>query len=200
MSVPPDKHVLRQSALEHRRQLPSQTIVTAGRAIHERLRQWTGWGAAKKIHTYVDALPGEVPTRELIAHALSMDRQIVIPVVDTDRQLRHHLLTDLDELCRGPMNLWQPRHPLWVEDLSDLDVILVPAAVFDMRGHRIGLGGGYYDRLLADLPASTQRVGLIYDAWLHERVPSEAHDQPVDLIITERSSYPVTEHIPTESS
>ena len=200
MSAHTDKHVLRQSALEHRRQLPSQTVVTAGRAIHEHLWQWSGWGTAKRIHTYVDALPGEVPTRELIAHALSTDRQVVIPVVGTDRTLRHRLLTDLDDLRPGPMKLWQPHTPCWVDDLSDLDVILVPATVFDLRGHRIGMGGGYYDRLLADLPAATQRVGLIYDAWLHERVPSQAHDQPVDLIITECSSYPVTDHIATESS
>ncbi len=183
------KRVLRKIALAERRQLSTEAIAAAGRAIRERLLHWPEWNQVHRLHTYVDALPGEVPTRSLITEALSTGRQVVIPIVDAQRQLRHHLLTDLTDLHRGPMNLWQPESPCWVEDLSDLDLILVPGVVFDRNGYRLGLGGGYYDRLLAQLPASTKRVGLIYDAWLHEQVPIEAHDQPVDLILTEIDLY-----------
>ena len=71
-------------------------------------------------------------------------------------------------------------------------VFLVPGAVFDRHGYRVGLGGGYYDRLLSRLPATTSRVGLIYDQWLHPEVPTEPHDEPVNLIITECAVYPIT--------
>ena len=57
--------------------------------------------------------------------------------------------------------------------------------VFDPRGHRLGYGKGYYDRLLADLPATTTRIGLAFDCQLVDCLPQESHDQQVDWVVTE---------------
>ncbi|MDP6983589.1 MAG: 5-formyltetrahydrofolate cyclo-ligase [Candidatus Latescibacteria bacterium] len=181
-----DKRDLRKQALDDRRCLSSHQVGTVGEAIAQHLLDCSHWPSAHRIHTYVDALPGEIPTRDIIAAALQTQRMVVIPVVGQDRGLRHHHMTDLDDLQRGLMNLWEPQDPRWIDDLTDLDLILVPGAVFDKDGYRIGLGGGYYDRLLADLPPTTLRIGIAYDAWVRDKVPRQSHDQPVDLIITEK--------------
>jgi 5-formyltetrahydrofolate cyclo-ligase len=63
------------------------------------------------------------------------------------------------------------------------DVILVPGLAFDRRGHRLGYGRGYYDRALAACPRAL-RIGLCHSFQLVEVLPEEAHDQPVDYIVT----------------
>lgn len=65
--------------------------------------------------------------------------------------------------------------------LDDIDVVLVPGLVFDRSGNRLGRGKGYYDELLAQLPAGTIRVGVTVDELLVDSLPIEDHDQRVAL-------------------
>jgi 5-formyltetrahydrofolate cyclo-ligase len=69
--------------------------------------------------------------------------------------------------------------------LNEIDVILVPGVAFTRAGQRLGRGGGYYDRLLAALPASTVRLGVCFEMQLVAELPSEPHDMRVDAVITE---------------
>ena len=64
------------------------------------------------------------------------------------------------------------------------DVLLVPLLAFDSRGHRLGYGGGFYDRTLADLPGR-RTVGCAFAAQEVEAVPAEPHDHTLDAIATE---------------
>lgn len=73
-------------------------------------------------------------------------------------------------------------------DVLQPDLMLVPLAAFDDRGHRVGYGGGYYDRAIARLKADERDlhlIGIAFDCQRIERVPDEAHDQPLDAILTE---------------
>lgn len=69
---------------------------------------------------------------------------------------------------------------------SEMDVILVPALAFDSSGARLGQGGGWYDRALADLPPDVLTIGIAFDFQIIESVPREVHDQNIDLIITDQ--------------
>jgi 5-formyltetrahydrofolate cyclo-ligase len=69
--------------------------------------------------------------------------------------------------------------------VGTLDFVLVPGLGFDARGGRLGNGGGFYDRLLAAMPATAARVAAAFSAQLVETVPMGTHDQYVDLIVTE---------------
>ncbi|NLG14647.1 MAG: 5-formyltetrahydrofolate cyclo-ligase [Lentisphaerae bacterium] len=68
-------------------------------------------------------------------------------------------------------------------DFSGLFVWLVPGLGFDRFGHRLGRGGGYYDRLLGFHRGV--RVGVCYDCQLFASLPHESHDLPVDWVVTE---------------
>lgn len=89
-----------------------------------------------------------------------------------------------------PMVEGQMRIPEPSPRLPDVqpDLLFVPLAVFDRRGFRIGYGAGHYDLTLERLRASRSvpAIGIAYDCQEVARVPEEAHDQPLDLIITER--------------
>ena len=67
-----------------------------------------------------------------------------------------------------------------------IHVALVPGVAFDRRGHRLGHGGGHFDRLLARLPPATPIVGVAFSAQVVGAVPVEPHDVPVDVLVTEQ--------------
>ena len=68
-------------------------------------------------------------------------------------------------------------------DPKEIDLIIVPGIVFDLRGFRIGYGEGYYDRLLKS--AGVPKIGLAYEFQMRDKLPKESHDVCVDKIITE---------------
>ncbi len=68
---------------------------------------------------------------------------------------------------------------------AEIGAILVPGLAFTKRGHRLGRGGGYYDRYLAALPATTRKIGVCFAMQLVETLPIEAHDQHMNAVVTE---------------
>ena len=89
--------------------------------------------------------------------------------------------------------LWQPGNPLQsgrfgtvvpTGDGGTPDVLLVPLLAWDGRGHRLGYGGGYYDRTLAALPGCPA-IGCAFAAQRIPEVPAGAHDMPLDAVATE---------------
>lgn len=70
-------------------------------------------------------------------------------------------------------------------DADALDVIFVPGLAFDEEGMRLGQGGGWYDRVLADA-SQLLKIGVAFDFQLVADLPCEAHDQTMDFVITEK--------------
>ncbi|ABE32734.1 5-formyltetrahydrofolate cyclo-ligase [Paraburkholderia xenovorans LB400] len=72
------------------------------------------------------------------------------------------------------------------------ELLFVPCVGFDANGYRLGYGGGYYDRTLAAWPGATKpiTVGIAYEACRTPALEREAHDIPLDLIVTEAALYP----------
>jgi 5-formyltetrahydrofolate cyclo-ligase len=94
------------------------------------------------------------------------------------------------------MRLWEPGAALYPSGFGTLapselapevlpDIVIVPLLGFDGTGTRLGYGGGYYDRTLASLSRRPRLVGLAYAAQEVEMVPREAHDLPLDAVVTE---------------
>ena len=70
-----------------------------------------------------------------------------------------------------------------VQDISGIELIVVPAVAYDRNGNRVGRGRGYYDRLLESSKA--MKIGVGYDFQLVDEVDAEPHDVPVDMVITQ---------------
>ena len=69
-----------------------------------------------------------------------------------------------------------------------LDIVIVPAVVFDLEKNRIGFGGGYYDTFLKKIRGENKKVlfiGICYDFQIIEKVPSEEHDVVLDFVVSE---------------
>ena len=142
------------------------------------------WRGSETVHTYIGALAGEVRTDRLIARALRERRRVICPVVRAHGQLEHRELTDVTALQPSAFGLLEPdaeRAP--PADAADADLIVVPGVAFSPAGARIGMGGGYYDRLLAE--HDTAKVGLAFELQLHDDIVLSPHDELMDVIVTE---------------
>lgn len=104
--------------------------------------------------------------------------------IEGEEMHAQHILT-VDDLHRGPMNIWEPKLHCPRLSPAELDVIFVPGLAFTRDGRRIGRGGGYYDRYLSQPECRARLIGLTTDLQLVDGIPTEPHDQRVSEIITE---------------
>lgn len=68
------------------------------------------------------------------------------------------------------------------ENFDEMELVVVPGLIFNEEGYRIGYGGGYYDKFLADFKGDT--ISIVFEEQLKNEIPTESHDIPVDAIIT----------------
>jgi len=137
-------------------------------------------------------LRGEFDARALIASWLAADpqRRAALPVIrERHAALEFHAWTPDTPMRDGHHGIPEPVLDVEAHARALPDLLLVPCVGFDADGYRLGYGGGYYDRTLASWPGETApvTVGVAYescriDAGLLAR---EAHDLPLDAIVTE---------------
>ena len=135
------------------------------------------------------SLPDEFDTMPLIAAALEAGRAVYMPVVDwRRRRLRIRRLMRVGDLREGYMGILEPPEGEAIEP-ERLDFILVPAVGFDRMGHRLGRGGGYYDRLLSTPGLKAVKCGAALECQVLDYIPHGSHDVPVDMLVTEGGVY-----------
>lgn len=117
-------------------------------------------------------------------------KSFACPRVAEDR-LELYRVESMFELLPGAFGVREPAaNSAHAVAPGSLDLILVPGVAFTTDGARLGRGGGFYDRLLASLPARTCKIGVCFDAQLLPELPVEPHDQHVDFIATESGIRP----------
>lgn len=123
------------------------------------------------------SLPTEVDTAGLCARVVADGKVLMLPRVEGD-----HLVAVVDrgEYRSGYAGIREPRgEPV---DPTSIDVCVVPGLAFTSAGHRLGRGGGHYDRFLTGLPAAT--IGVCFAEQLVDELPVEAHDVVMQRVLT----------------
>lgn len=148
----------------------------------------------------------EINTHTLSTRVLFDQKQLILPRVNKAcHNLDFYRVQDLSTLCKGTFGILEPSCEC--SDLIDIThtatcdksmVVVVPGLVFDKFGYRLGYGAGYYDRILEKLSrvAYVSTVGLCRAQTLVDDLRAlhlvEAHDRPVDVVITQTSMYDTT--------
>ncbi|MGC9554719.1 MAG: 5-formyltetrahydrofolate cyclo-ligase [Thermoplasmatota archaeon] len=180
-----EKAALRRQLLERRNNLSTLDILEKSNQIIARLMTVPSFSAARTVLAYISH-GTEVNTHGLIRSLLSQtSREVLVPVV-ADRQRYTLLLSSLhqwQELSTGAYGILEPTE-VRERPAESVEVCLVPGIGFDVRGNRIGYGGGYFDRLLRSIRGTT--IGLAYDFQVLDEVPNQEHDVPVDAVVTEK--------------
>ena len=179
------KRAIRAEVLAARRALTSDEAAQKSTAILDRLRSLPEFESARALLVYVSSKDNEVDTLRLISSAIESGRKVLVPIaVTSTRQMVWSELRSLDELHKSTFGIMEPKEDcVRPAQHNKSDLALVPGIAFDVAGRRIGYGGGYYDRFLAAF--SGKKVALAYELQVYESIPSEPHDLPVDVIVTE---------------
>ena len=143
------------------------------------LMAWPVYQRAATVALYMP-LNHEADIRPVIADALSRRRRVCLPLVEGER-MSFRLIRSLSELVPGSFGLSEPAAAAPLVPENSIDLMIVPLETADLRGGRLGKGGGYYDRLLAG-----QRPGMTCGAalsWqLTEQVPTDEWDIPLNAL------------------
>ncbi len=161
-------------------------VTRKSRQIEKRLFEFANFMEAHVVLLYVNKT-GEVGTRRIINHCFSQNKIVVIPFMDAKGKKPNllkisNLKTDIINTEQGPMP--DPAR-CRVVPVNSIEIAVIPGLVYDEKGARIGLGGGYYEKLIPRLPATTRKVSLAFEDQIIQQVPKGAIDRYVDIIITE---------------
>lgn len=186
--------------------LPKHGVRAEARILREKAHRHAGVGAAMLIaDNFLAALPwrtirtvagyvaikDEADPAPLLRQLAGQGVELALPAVTAHGEpLEFRRWTLDDPLEPGPFGTSQPAE---AAEKLDPDLLLVPMLAFDANGGRLGYGGGYYDRTLAALrrKGSVIAVGIAYAAQKMDSLPREAHDQPLDWMVTEQSAWEI---------
>ena len=149
------------------------------------------WPKVRQVVAGYAAIGDEIDPLSLLETFALEQARIALPcVVAKDQPLIFRSWT-LDQLLEpGAFGTREPaaNHPEMVPSL-----VLVPLVGFDLKGRRLGYGGGFYDRTLEALKAQGPLtvVGLAYEAQRLNKVPAERHDVRLDWVVTEQGAYEI---------
>ena len=182
-----DKQTARSYFLELRRNLSEVWRSNMDRMLLSNTLKAPAFKEAKVILCYypVRGEPGILP---IATYAIGLGKKVAFPISHPkERRLSFHVINSLSDLSSGAYNIPEPLEELpIVTDFSD-SLCIVPALAFDRTGRRLGYGGGYYDRFLSTFNGTS--AGLAYSQFFVDKIPTDAHDAAVDIIITENGGY-----------
>ena len=181
-----DKASLRKEILARRDRIPLAVKKIKDKAVEERLFGLDAIRNAKTLFLFA-SFRSEVDTLGMIKRSLGQGKRVVLPRVEGNG-LGLYAIKDVDELVAGYMQIPEPSVLTGDRkvNINDVDAIIVPGAAFDPSGNRIGYGGGFYDRLLAELEKPVPIIAPTYEEQVVDLVPADPHDKKVSIIVTDR--------------
>lgn len=174
-----DKKELRKKIREQKRAMTLERIEEASRKLGELFRATELYRNAKTIYGYLP-YNQEVRTVPMLEQALADGKRVAVPKVYGD-EMKFIYLTDLTQVEDGYAGIPEPVVDGPVAD-DPTALVLMPGLAFDKEGHRIGYGGGFYDKFLAQEP-NHPTIALCYDFQMLGQLPTEEFDIPVDCVL-----------------
>ena len=174
-----DKTALRKEICMKKRAMTQEQIENASRNLAQQFFATTYYQEAKTLYGYLP-YNQEVRTEQILLQALRDGKKVAVPKVYGDT-MRFIYLEDLCSVEKGYAGIPEPIQDEPVANDSQA-LVLMPGLAFDMQGHRIGYGGGFYDKFLTAEPTHPT-VALCYDFQMLPKLETEEFDVPVDLVL-----------------
>lgn len=179
------KNELRASFRKHRAEMTDEQRALKSAEICKRLLSLAAFRFADTVLSY-SPLPGEVDITEFNREVLLRGKRLAFPkCTPSDPIMRFHTVNDLDSMQTGAFSIKEPSEddPLWELSEREKAICIVPAMAYDLTGHRLGYGKGYYDRFLSGIAVT--RIGVAYTDFVVKSLPRGRFDLASDLIVTD---------------
>ena len=174
-----DKKALRREIREKKRAMSQEEIISRSERLAELFLGSETYRNAKTVYGYLP-YNQEVRTVPILEQALRDGKKVAVPKIYGDT-MKFLYLDDLSQVEKNAMGIPEPVADTPVaEDKTAL--VLMPGVAFTKKGDRIGYGGGFYDRFLAEEP-NHPTLALCYDFQIVEHLPTEEFDIPVDTVL-----------------
>jgi 5-formyltetrahydrofolate cyclo-ligase len=187
------KPSLRSRMLGRRDAMAPESRTTLSRAIVRDIIETSVYRRSNTVMAYAN-FGSELQTDEFVRHVLDQGKTLLLPKVNRQKgSLDVYRVRDpVRDLRVGAWGIREPRPDRCVRVAPyAIDFVLVPGVAFDARAGRLGYGGGFYDKLLADgLSARSWLVAGAFENQMVERVPLDEHGVPMDVVVTENGHYP----------
>lgn len=172
------KKQIRKATIEKLKGFDLQQKLKADQWLANRLLNTQVYQDAKSIG-FVLSMPHEVDTYQLIKTAIDDNKKVYVPETDyINKYMTFKRLISVDEIEKDRKGIY---HSVSNAELTNkMDLLVVPGVAFEKSGYRIGYGGGFYDKFLAQSKIKT--ISLLYDFQL-TTFEKESFDQPVDQLI-----------------
>jgi 5-formyltetrahydrofolate cyclo-ligase len=185
-----ERRELRQSLADRRRALAPAERIAAAQGLRRSLEQLPEYFTDARVAGYW-ATNGELPLNLVIPPLASRGQQFLLPVIGKGQRLRFAPWQAGEDVQPNRHGIPEPVDPPELFEPFQLDLVLVPLLGFDRRGHRLGYGGGYYDRSFAFLneqvrPTEPLLVGIAYAFQELAQIEDASWDVPLDFVATER--------------
>ncbi len=178
------KRSLRSQLLAQRRALSHESWYASSCAAQRNLLSLDEYVRAECIALYAPT-HNETDTGLILADAFQTGKQVLYPAV-----CGHHMVLRrverIEELQEGAFGILEPC-PTGIDHQADeADLIVVPGVAFDLSGHRIGYGKGFYDRFLQHPDCTAHHIGLCHDFQLTDgAIPADVHDIPMEIVVSD---------------
>ena len=174
-----DKTALRAMIRQKKRSMTESQIVAAGKRLTELFVSTEQYRQAQTIYGYLP-YNQEVRTWDLLQRAIEDGKRVAVPKVFGD-EMRFIYISDFNGIEKGYAGIPEPvaDGPVAVDKTA---LVLMPGLAFDSAGHRIGYGGGFYDKFLQSEPQHPT-IALCYDFQVLPEIETEEHDVPVDCVL-----------------
>ena len=180
---------LRREILRRRDNLAFETRSQKSMAVIERLWQLPSFAQAKHLFTYIN-FRSEVETKPLVRQCVGKGIFVAVPLtLPEESRLVACKITDPDlELRPGYCDIPEPDQGVaTIVEANDIEIVILPGSVFDEHGGRLGYGGGYYDRFLANDAPHALRIGVAFEMQIvKNRLPLMPHDKLLHYLVTEK--------------
>lgn len=179
------KQVIRKEISKRRKAASMQQVKENSAKICDTLCDLQEFQQADWIYIYID-YKNEVMTGEIMQRALSLGKHVASPKVIGKDMIFYEIHT-LDDLEPGYFGIREPREGLQ-EASCENAFLVMPGVAFDKQKHRVGYGGGFYDRYL-EKHTKLYKAALAFDFQVMDEVPVEPTDILPDVVITETTIY-----------
>lgn len=176
------KSEMRRFIKNLRREMTDETITEISNQIYKNLIELDLYKNAKSIFVYL-SMDKEIDTSKIINHALEDGKKVFVPYLE-NKNMSLRRLRSLDDLTEGTFGIKTSKNE---ESITNPDLSLVPGLSFDKNKNRLGYGGGYYDKYLAN--SKTISIGLFADVARSFEIPTNETDISLDYILTENGIF-----------